>query len=401
MSYTTRALCFFVFLILFKIPMVFSLEKSSSSKRCEVAFRSLSSTNTVTQKIIHAVGDAANTIVNTVKVLKRRRQKEERFQNLIKGANEETELQRTLRLKEQLEEWESRRIKRRLKSEELRIPQKTEEAETLKERGFNAAYTRGIDEMNEMIAISEQLRELRVDPYSTHIDYFANKIKEHIQFMETAVINLSQKRRMDVLKEYVETAIREKSVTYEKWIRFNVMLVELLSNKNVLLGYVDGLIASFPEAILMPTIKGKVGIMTLTRGIDKGIYVLGLVKSEPVDFLNHDLGHIVLNLFSRAGDSSFNYRIMREIRRQKENLPPKRNLEIAYWILIHEVDIHKDSLEEVTSSISSFLSSDMHKEELSGLIDLSPHLNRQTIQEVVNDFLAIYNLARLQLEKVE
>ena len=117
---------------------------------------------------------------------------------------------RIFRLREQLKEWESRQIKRRLKPGELQIPQKTKEAEELKAQGFKSSYTKGIDEMNEMIVIGNQLRELKVDPYTIHIDYFTNKMKEHIQFVEEAVTNLSQRRGMDLLKEYMETAIREK-----------------------------------------------------------------------------------------------------------------------------------------------------------------------------------------------
>ena len=136
------------------------------------------------------------------------------------------------------------------------------------------------------------------------------------------------------------------------------MLVEIFSTDNSrrVLNSIDGLIRLFPKIILMPTIKGAVGIMTINRGMDRGIYIFGLVKNNPVDFFNHDLGHTSFALFMRGNKDDLSYRIIREIGRQKETLPPKkrRNVELVYWILEHESVTDQRSLEGIIKSVTHF-----------------------------------------------
>ena len=71
----------------------------------------------------------------------------------------------------------------------INIPKNNQEEKALKAQGFNAAYRRGMDEVNEWIAVRKQLVRLKADPYLTHVDYFAKKMREQISY--TWILELS------------------------------------------------------------------------------------------------------------------------------------------------------------------------------------------------------------------
>ena len=97
------------------------------------------------------------------------------------------------------------------KEVEINIPEKTQEEKELEAQGFSAAYRRGIDEVNEWIAVREQIIKSKADPYLTHIDYFAKKMREHINYIEEGITTSSQLRKLNRLKKYARKADRKKT----------------------------------------------------------------------------------------------------------------------------------------------------------------------------------------------
>lgn len=358
---------------------------------CEAAFTGRENKNTHTNvtdsNVVKTVKDAVS---NSIKKIKLKRKRKKLFQSLMENIHQEEELERFVQLQGELEYLESGVIKRRLKKEEVKVTQTGETEEELTEKGFGPFYTKGLDEMNETIAVVEQLRELEADSYATHVDYFADKITRHIQFMETGEITSFQRIMLTLLREYVETAIRDKSVTYEKFLRFHEMLVNIFSNNSgEVLQSFRNFALYFPKTIAMPTVQGEVGIITITKGLEEGVAVFGLVKEDAVPFFNHDLGHATARLFVVAND--INSKKMKTVRKQKENLPLQKrmNVELVHWILDYEVMIYVNSREQVREKVSSFFSSEELRKQVADIMDIS-FLSREQIQKIANDFIEFY-----------
>ena len=298
-------------------------------------------------------------------------------------------------IKGTLQKWETTEIKRIIGKEELKIPKISEETAQLQKQGFNRNFIGGLDEMNEMIDIGKQLRKLEVDPYTTHIDYFAEKMKEHLDFMEKAVKNPIQREKMNLVREYAEKAIAERSVTYEKWIQFHEVLVEV-PLKGMPYGkieriseYQDRIIKDFPQVILMPTTRDS-GMMTMSRGIENDIYILGISNKSKVEFDNmggnsvsfydHDLGHTGEILKYKKDFDVFER--MEKVAEKIKNLPPKKrkNAEYIYWLAIHEAPldfIHNVSIESVRAIV---------KHRILNAINLS----KKKRQRIEDDFMEAY-----------
>ena len=72
----------------------------------------------------------------------------------------------------------------------LEIPPGTLTESYLRVRGYSPIYTRGMEEIEELIAVGKQLR--KVNPYETHVPYLGRKLREYIVFMETGITNSRQ-----------------------------------------------------------------------------------------------------------------------------------------------------------------------------------------------------------------
>ena len=163
----------------------------------------------------------------------------------------------------------------KLDSISLNIPPRTQEAEALNKKGFGPIYTRGLDEVNEWIAVADQLRKANVDPYKTHIGCFADKIAAHIVHLRKLIMSFDTEPEKGKALEYVEQmeteaeqAINEKQVTYQWWINFNHKLLQFgktpsgdFNHENTL----KKLIHYFPMVILMPTSIGEMGVIAMNR----------------------------------------------------------------------------------------------------------------------------------------
>ena len=82
----------------------------------------------------------------------------------------------------------------------LEIPKRASIEAYLRMRGYLPAYIRGMDEIEELIAVGNQLREKEVNPYEDHIPYLARKLREYIAHMEIGIRNSTQEEQFDSFK---------------------------------------------------------------------------------------------------------------------------------------------------------------------------------------------------------
>ena len=283
---------------------------------------------------------------------------------------------------------------------QIKVPEKTNEAQELKGKGFNSAYTRGIDEANEWIAVAEQIRAKEADPYITHFDYFARKTLEHIEQFEEGAEDPKQKRKLLRWKKYVKTKQDNGNFTYEDWLRVNwaspprAARNSIFERKN--LEQIDELIGQFPEKIAMPTTTGAVGIMTLNRAGTHGIHTLGLTQN--IYYFEHDLNHAI------NGNKYPPLWLYNNMERLSQGLSIKKRkaFQLAYWLITHENTYShrwflsvKDMKLVLSACAFNKVSSDGNLGELKGLMDLSTiEATKLQVEETIQNFTDIFILAR-------
>ena len=285
----------------------------------------------------------------------------------------------------------------------LKIPKKTQEAKELKAQGLNSAYHRGIDEINEWIAVREQLVRLKADPYETHVDYFADKMREHIEYIEQGIKSPSQKRELTHLKKYAKELLEKKKVTYYRWLNFHISLSKILQknggffrNFRETREIIDFEIEGFPHVIAMPTKTGEMGIMAMNKGKAHGVHPLGLKNSgkDSHYFFEHDISHF-------SGEGRINRDELEELNlfysklmQQTKSLPleKRKNVELAFFVLTHESEYgieilnFKDVLSNIDEEIAEVVVTG--NTEMNGLIDLT-HDSYNKIRNLKDDFLEV------------
>ena len=242
-------------------------------------------------------------------------------------------------------------------------PQKQTEKE-MQKKGFDPDYTRGMNRLDEMLFVAEQLRKLNIDPNTTHIEYFAVKAFEHIEYAKQVILSEygEDSMHMDLLKTQEILAKwkdKDKGITYKWWVRFNYRLAGILS------GYYPGkirkkeelqeLMSLFPSSVLMPVTEGDFGIITITRLMSQDVYILGLLNKKetevdgdimnPIEFFIHDLEHVDLSSNHNRENSPIEINYMRRFHKKLiariESLPfdQRKKMETAYFSLFHEFPI--------------------------------------------------------------
>ena len=250
--------------------------------------------------------------------------------------------------------------KSRIEIHNLQLPPHTNEEAQLANLGYGEELTKGMDDIREWILIREQFQKLRANPYTTHIEYFANQIKTHLEYTRK-VIHLSQnqkhrrpremleqRERLDHLEETAQTALLEERVTYLWWIEFNYKLAQIIDYPDhAKLGELpkavfgekwDILIQRFPLEMFLPVIDGDLGLMALNRSQFRGVYPLGLVDMRAQRFMLHDFLHANHYFISRKldlpGHNLFHKKLLEVI----EKLPPEERqiAEVIYFEITHE-----------------------------------------------------------------
>ena len=244
--------------------------------------------------------------------------------------------------------------RKKITSNELNLPPKTKEEKLLREQGYGPAYTRGIDESNEWIAVAKGLRNLNANAYITHIEYFADKIPEYIEYIRKAVMSLDlpgKREKLDKIRRLEKQAkkrLKDEGVTYSWWVQFNYELVSVIGSSPFAQYDISAVVSFFPLSILMPTVIGEVGIMAINRMGLHGVDPVGMVTDyrrvdamgevSPQTFFVHDIGHAISRIMKRAR-ASYNSQLYEELMEMVKSLPveKRKNMEFAYFMLMHEV----------------------------------------------------------------
>ena len=254
------------------------------------------------------------------------------------------------------------------KTATISLPPKTNEMQKLRNVGFNLAYVRGSDEVNEWIAVSAQMREQGLSASEHHIGYLADKIRGHIQFMKEGAETTEEREKLERLTSHIEKTINAGRFTYEEYLRACHSLVSIFEPDGIFQSApenIERLIHTFPGEIAFSTNTGYRGIMALNKAGSHNIHTLGLVERNQREFFQHDLSH------SAHGKYPPSPEFYNTLRKKTEKLPiqKRKHIELSYWILTYEND----------SSLLRWF--------------LSPAIAQQALAEIFNRFIFDYNLS--------
>ena len=291
----------------------------------------------------------------------------------------------------------------------LEIPQRTSIETALRARGYEPDFIKGIDETEELKVAGKQLLDKldEIGIYTVHSPYLGQKLREYIAYMEEGISNSTQREKFDRLKEYVEILIEEEGVTYDKWLAVSLRLADILSESTnprpILL---QNLLKILPKRIVMPTIAGLIGYMSLSGTRSEKVESIALVRQNtfvdgneltPIGVVNHDKVHVTNN---NGTDKSF----YNELENLRGKLPVKiiQNAELAYHNITHEsqnkVEFNSDFLEIIIDTLRFELLSNFFRfqyihqyksEEEFEAVD--PEDLKRKAQVIIDDFTHVFN----------
>ena len=318
--------------------------------------------------------------------------------------------------------------RKKISSDELNLPSPIKMEDELAKQGYKAGYTAGLDQVNEWAAVRRRLQELNVNPRTTHIEYFADQIPDHIAHIRRGLEDnyqpirsiygskLEQLEQLKELEEEAAEAISKQRVTYQWWLEFNEKLSIVMSGlhpSSVTVKEFTGL-SYFPLKGIVPTVRGgDIGIMAFNRAGYEGVYPVGLTDKQiakadgsdlhAVYYLHHDTNHARFagnRLFSAgysAGHKLFHGRLLKNM----EKLPPekRKKVEAVYFLMTHEnvsTDISfsgwvpEKTRNDVIAKIEN---------NVSGVFKFpdDPAQKKQKIEDLADTFMEVYNRAQQHL----
>ena len=258
----------------------------------------------------------------------------------------------------------------------------------MEKQGYHPRYIAGLDNVKTNLQIAHSLRQRfsdsknLIDFEKAHIPEFSYLIDSHIDFIERGIRsqNFSDKitrlNQLNQLRYEARSAKKAEQITYRWWLKFNLRLAILAtpqkhrytngdyfgyyfenkwtktdrqntSYNNTLRIMEDGLNTylklkhhQFPKKILIPIMKGNLGIMSINRTYGTRVHLIGLVNTaievhdtllSPIRFFRHDLSHadgidVDTNLF-------FNLFIQKLMHLSKLE---RERVELIFFELTHE-----------------------------------------------------------------
>ena len=259
----------------------------------------------------------------------------------------------------------------------------------LKSKGFKFVYYAGVDLARESNEVARYLRKIKADPKRTHIPYFAGQIGKTIAEFERGFRMHNRdnpeflQERLKILaalKAEARKRIEDQNVTYDWWATFNLRLVIIASEPNVIrsrseeksvYNNIDALktheemqkifsdiissneklrdltstiirffirtIESFPQEIMFFT-TDKLGIMAFNR-LENNLYFVGVSgKSKTVDglemsvfeYFHHDLQHM-----GAAAEFHFPQKILKRVN-NISSISDREKAEVALFMYRHD-----------------------------------------------------------------
>ena len=298
----------------------------------------------------------------------------------------------------------------------------------LKNHEFDSAYIRGIDEVNNWIAVVNRMRKLKVNPYKTHIDYLAGKVRDHIAHVREGLSSshLREIRNLARLEELAERTIQEKGVTYLWWLRFNYALSRIYDHGDITVRdsfprvrSIDErlLVNLFPMQVVMPTIVEKMGVMAINRANRNNIHPVVLFKQEekakgltteemtvsPTWVFNESVGAALRvinmsNTFLVKRYGPVYDRLWEEMEHLlfEEKVEERQRAEIALFVLTQSgLPFVKEELWRIRSELYGSLGPRItHNPSLNGLPEVSSKSMEEWVKEIIDDFEYVFSPAR-------
>ena len=278
-------------------------------------------------------------------------------------------------------------IRESISSAGMNFPPPANREAQLAQQGFGNKFTASLDlVINEWAVVRRRLEELQADPRNTHIEYFADQIPDHIAYIRKGIeavltssdpnrdfsleAGLEKLKALKNLEKKAKTAIKNKKVTYQWWLEFNIALSRIMSGDiprgnhlfrlfsrynhplrlflpqpSFIATEIREHLSEFPSHIFIPTIKGEdIGIIAFRKARENGVYPLGLINTSfaVIDgVLKSSYGaivHDVIHAGYPANRIRHNAVFRQELGEYIETLPPekRKKMEIIYFLLTHE-----------------------------------------------------------------
>lgn len=318
----------------------------------------------------------------------------------------------------------SRSTRKKVSSRDLNFSPPSNRETQLAKQGYGSFYIGGLDKINEWVTLRRKLQELRANPHTTHIEYFANQIPDHIAHIKTGIENnyhpsetyygskSDQLRELETLEQEAKKAISDKKVTYQWWLEFNNQLARVMSGLKVFSMNSRSRIITdieyFPLKIIIPTIEDPLGIITFNRASAEGIYPASLINQQfrtadnnemrAEGFFGHDIGHSNSGGNSIYLEYSFGHRLFhKRLLDNIENLPQekRKKAEIIYFLMTHEksgqnISYSDQTPQQMKENINSSI-----RGNIDGFLKLpdDPAQKEQKIEDLANTFMEVYNRA--------
>ncbi len=316
--------------------------------------------------------------------------------------------------------------KRKIDSSELELPLPTNEEIRLTKQGYKAGYIGKLDQVGEWSALRKRLQELRANPYTTHIEHFADQIPIHIAYIREGIENhysvtntftnskMNQLRLLEGLEKEAKEAVARQTVTYYWWLMFNHKLSRVMVGHSTthlpyeVRIYMDPIISEFPVQIMIPVISGEnLGVITFNRASIEGVYPAGLINRRSIEadgitynaetFYSHDFLHAGfkgnrVHLGYSLGHLLFHKRLLENIERLPFEL--RKKAEAVYFLMTHENN------KSLNISYSDWTPQEIRKAVIKGIRKDIPGLFKFSrnpikkgwkIKDLVDNFMAVYN----------
>ncbi len=200
-------------------------------------------------------------------------------------------------------------------------------------------------------------------------------------------------------------AVKNKEVSYRWWLSFNHLLLLAMKGYFSLQdikdsnSWVDFWIPLFPDIILMPSLKGEQGIMTINKAARQDIFLPSFMKYGPyaLGFYAHDLSHARLIIDISREQNLLNKLFYDYLTKNSAQLSDQKRkiYETLYFYLTYEAPSNWafKTPQELKLKIMRMILPDILSKELSTIkwIALSEALPRQArqIEQMAEDFAGL------------
>ena len=317
----------------------------------------------------------------------------------------------------------------KVSAHDINLPPSTNREAELAEQGYKTGFTGGINQVNKWVIMQRQLKELKANPWTTHLEYLEDQVHDDIAYIKRGLENnyfpdsksvgskLDQLKHLKDLEKEAEEAISNGGVTYKWLLEFYLKLSKVMAGMNpessdyLVSKNVNESVIYFPLKMIAPTANANIGIMTANRTSPEGVYPVSLINyrtriadgNSPLNafkYQTHDYGHAGflgnrLFLEYSLGHRLFHKRLLVNI----ENLAPVKGKksETLYYLMTHE------NQEGKNISYANWTPQQMRKEVMTSIywngtnlfkFSDDPIEKQEKKEDLADTFMEVYNQAQ-------